>query len=353
MRRCGDQGARDLGRVRQDSRDLRGPARIAPGHPMDAGRERDRYPYGEMACAGGGVQGRQRRAVPHRIRLRQAGRCRGLLPRGRPLDADPRCARRRQGPAARALVPGDAHPPHRRGAERSAEARHRARHSRPVAAVRQMTGQEQRWPLEGVRVLDLGQLYNGPYDGFLLAHAGADVVKVEPPGGEALRDRGGGQPWMALAMLNTRQRGITINLKSERGRALLFDLARQADVFLENFAPGALARLGVRAEDLMAANPRLIYASGTGYGLSGPSRDNLAMDLTVQAVGGVMSINGTEDGPPLKAGLAICDFLGAVHLYSGIMTALYERSVTGRGRFVEVAMQEALYPALASNIAGL
>ena len=216
-----------------------------------------------------------------------------------------------------------------------------------------MTGQEQRWPLEGVRVLDLGQLYNGPYAGFLLAHAGADVVKVEPPGGEALRDRGGGQPSMALAMLNTRKRGITINLKSERGRALLFDLARQADVFLENFAPGTLARLGVRAEDLMAANPRLIYASGTGYGLSGPSRDNLAMDLTVQAVGGVMSINGTEDGPPLKAGLAICDFLGAVHLYSGIMTALYERSVTGRGRFVEVAMQEALYPALASNIAGL
>jgi CoA:oxalate CoA-transferase len=211
-----------------------------------------------------------------------------------------------------------------------------------------------RWPLQGIKVLDLGQIYNGPYAGFLLAHAGADVVKIEPPDGEALRKRGGGLGLpLSFAMLNTNKRGICLNLKDERGRALLVEMAQQADILLENFAPGAMDRLGVGPESLMKANPRLIYASGTGYGLSGPDRDNLAMDLTVQAVGGVMSINGPEDGPPLKTGLAICDFLGAVHLYSGIMTALYERSVTGRGRLVEVAMQEALYPALASNLASL
>ncbi len=208
-------------------------------------------------------------------------------------------------------------------------------------------------PLQGVKVLDLGQIYNGPYAGFLLAHGGADVVKVEPLEGEALRKRGGLGVPLSFAALNTNKRGIAINLKADEGKALLIDLAKQADILLENFAPGAMDRLGVGAAVLMEANPRLIYASGTGYGLSGPDRDNLAMDLTVQAVGGVMGINGPADGPPLKAGLAICDFLGGVHLYSAIATALYERSVTGQGRLVEVAMQEALYPALASNVAGM
>jgi CoA:oxalate CoA-transferase len=208
-------------------------------------------------------------------------------------------------------------------------------------------------PLRGVKVLDLGQIYNGPYAGFLLAHGGADVVKVEPLDGEALRKRGGLGVPLSFAALNTNKRGIAINLKAVGGTQLLIDLVKQADVLLENFAPGAMDRLGVGADVLMEANPGLIYASGTGYGLSGPDRDNLAMDLTVQAVGGVMGINGPADGPPLKAGLAVCDFLGGVHLYAAIVTALYERSVTGQGRLVEVAMQEALYPALASNIAGM
>ncbi len=208
-------------------------------------------------------------------------------------------------------------------------------------------------PLKGVKVLDLGQIYNGPYAGFLLAHGGADVVKVEPIGGEALRKRGGLGVPLSFSALNTNKRGIALNLKAERGKALLIDMAKQADVLLENFAPGAMERLGVGPDVLMDANPRLIYASGTGYGLTGPDKDNLAMDLTVQAVGGVMGINGPADGPPLKTGLAICDFLGGVHLYSGIMTALYERSVTGQGRLVEIAMQEALYPALASNVASM
>ncbi|MFT5390606.1 MAG: CoA:oxalate CoA-transferase [Gammaproteobacteria bacterium] len=209
------------------------------------------------------------------------------------------------------------------------------------------------WPLDGVKVLDLGQIYNGSYAGFLLAHAGADVVKVEPLRGDALRARGGGQMPLAFSMLNTNKRGLALDLKHERGKALLLSLVREADVLLENFAPGALERLGVGAEVLMAENPRLVYASGTGYGLSGPAKDNLAMDLTVQAISGVMSVNGPADGPPLKTGPAICDFFGGVHLYAGIVTALYEAAKTGVGRQVEVAMQEAVYPVLATNLTSM
>lgn len=210
------------------------------------------------------------------------------------------------------------------------------------------------WPLAGVKVLDLGQIYNGSYAGFLLAHAGADVVKVEPLRGDALRVRGsGGELPLSFVMLNTNKRGMALDLRSGRGRELLTRLVREADVLLENFAPGALARLGVTADALMEENPRLVYASSSGYGLSGPAKDNLAMDLTVQAIGGIMSINGPEDGPPLKTGPAICDFFGGTHLYAGIMTALYEAAVTGRGRRVEISMQETVFPVLASNLASM
>ncbi len=209
------------------------------------------------------------------------------------------------------------------------------------------------WPLKGLKVLDLGQIYNGPYAGFLMAHAGADVVKIEPLCGEVLRQRGGGDIPLSFSMLNTNKRGLAIDLKKQAGKELLIKLVCEADVLLENFAPETMERLGIGREVLIKKNPRLIYASGSGYGLTGPKRDNLAMDLTVQAVGGVMSVNGPEDGPPMKAGPAICDFVGGAHLYAGIVTALYERSRTGAGRVVEVAMQEAIYPVLSSNISSL
>ncbi len=212
-----------------------------------------------------------------------------------------------------------------------------------------------RMPLAGVRVLDLGQIYNGPYAGFLLAQAGADVIKVEPLRGDALRGRsrsGGSIPW-SVAALNQNKRGLALDLKSGAGKALLFDLARKADILLENFAPGVMDRLGCGARELQTANPRLIYAASSGFGMSGPDRDNLAMDLTIQASSGMMSVTGPEGGPPMKAGMAVCDFFGGVHLYSAIMTALYERSVTGFGRVVEVAMVEAALPVLTTNIGGM
>ncbi|WP_315832699.1 CoA transferase [Bradyrhizobium prioriisuperbiae] len=213
--------------------------------------------------------------------------------------------------------------------------------------------QRRNLPLDGVTVIDLGQIYQGPYATFLTARAGADVIKIEPLSGEPIRQRGTVSQGAAIpfAMLNANKRDVSLNLKSERGRDILKQLVANADVLLENYAPGVMDKLGVGWSVLSAINPRLIYASGSGYGLSGPDRDNLAMDITVQAASGMMSVTGFPDGPPVKAGPAVVDFLGGIHLYAGIMTALYERTFTGRGRLVEVAMQETVYPALASNLA--
>ena len=151
------------------------------------------------------------------------------------------------------------------------------------------------YPLEGVTVIDLGQVYQGPYATFLMAKSGANVIKVEPVTGEPLRAREkvGGGAVLPMAMLNTNKRDITLNLKSEKGKQLLIDLVKKGDVLLENYAPGVMDKLGVGADVLLQANPRLIYASGSGFGLSGPDRDSLAMDLTVQAVSGIMSVTGS------------------------------------------------------------
>lgn len=210
---------------------------------------------------------------------------------------------------------------------------------------------EQRLPLTGVAVLDLTHIYNGPYATFLLAMAGATVIKIEPQEGEHLRHRAeGGGASVPFAMLNSNKHAITLNLKTPRGKRILLDMAKKADVVVENFSPDALNRLGIGADVLRGQNPRLIYASSTGYGLSGPYRDFPAMDLTIQAMCGVLSTTGFPDSPPVKAGPALCDFFGGIHLYAAITTALYEREKTGLGRQVEVSMQEATYASLSSSI---
>jgi CoA:oxalate CoA-transferase len=193
------------------------------------------------------------------------------------------------------------------------------------------------YPLSGITVIDLSHVYNGPYATFLMAMAGAQVIKVEPLGGEHLRSRGNKKP-------------VTLNLKSEKGRDLLREMVARADILVENFAPGVMDRLGLGAAELHEINPRLIYGSSSGYGKSGPYRDYPAMDLVMQAMCGVMHTTGFPDQPPVKAGAAMCDFSAGIHLYAGIMTALYERSRTGKGRVVEVSMQDATYASLASNL---
>lgn len=207
------------------------------------------------------------------------------------------------------------------------------------------------YPLAGLTVVDLGQIYNGPYCTFLMAMAGARIIKIEAKGGENLRRRGvvGGAA-LPFAMLNSNKTFATLNLKTERGRQLLGTMVERADVLVENFAPGAMERLGVGYEALRKINTRLVYGSGSGYGRSGPNKDYPAMDLTVQAMAGIMNVTGFPDRPPVKAGPALCDFFGGVHLYGAIVTALYEREKTGVGRLVEVSMQEAVYASLASNL---
>jgi CoA:oxalate CoA-transferase len=207
-------------------------------------------------------------------------------------------------------------------------------------------------PLAGITVLDFGQIYQGPYCSLLMAKAGANVIKIEPLTGEPLRRRAAAEQSTTLpvAMLNANKRAITLNLKHERGRALLFEMTKRADVLLENFAPGVMDKLGVGWSVLNKINPALVYATGTGYGITGPDRDNLAMDLTIQAVSGIMSVTGFPDSPPLKAGPTLVDYMGGIHLYGGIMTALFERTRTGKGRLVEVAMQEAVYCSMASSM---
>jgi len=205
--------------------------------------------------------------------------------------------------------------------------------------------------LAGIRVVDLTRVYAGPYCTFLLAMAGADVIKVEPPQGDALRNRRGpGGAALPFAMLNANKRTVTLNLKAEQGRALLLRLAEKADVLVENFRPGVMERLGLGRETLRARFPRLIYAAASGYGSTGPYRDYPAMDLTMQAFAGVMDSTGYMDKPPVKAGAAIADFLAGAHLYGAIVTALMHRQAHGEAVATEVAMLDAVYLSLASSL---
>lgn len=206
-------------------------------------------------------------------------------------------------------------------------------------------------PLAGIKVVDLTQIYNGPYATFLMAAAGARIIKVEPPGGEMLRRRstleGASLPF---AMLNGMKESVVLDLKTEEGNDAIHSLLADADVIVENFACGVMERLGLGAETLQARYPKLIYASSSGYGNDGPYRDYLAMDLTVQAMTGIMHSTGFPENPPVKAGPALCDFFAGVHLYGGIVTALLKRDRTGIAHRVEVTMQDAVYPSLASSL---
>jgi formyl-CoA transferase len=213
------------------------------------------------------------------------------------------------------------------------------------------TLQPKSYPLSGVTVIDLSHVYNGPYATFLMALAGATVIKVEPSGGEHLRSRGDmGGAALPFAMLNSNKKPVTLNLKTERGRELLREMVLRADILVENFAPGVMDRLGVGAQALHKINPRLIYGSSSGYGTDGPYRDYPAMDLVMQAMCGVIDSTGFPDQPPVKSGAAMCDFMAGIHLYGAIMTALFERERTGVGRTVEVSMQDSTYASLASNL---
>ena len=207
-------------------------------------------------------------------------------------------------------------------------------------------------PLTGITVLDFGQVYNGPYCGFLLAQAGARVIKIESITGETLRARGRATAaTYPFTNLNANKECITLNIKTTEAQDIIKELVMKADVLLQNFAPGTMEKYGLGSEHLRALNPQLIYAMGTGYGsMEGPYKNYLGMDITLQAMSGAMSSTGEEGGPPLKTPAAFVDFLAGSHLYSGIVTALYSREQTGVGATVDISMQDCVFPTLSTVI---
>ena len=204
--------------------------------------------------------------------------------------------------------------------------------------------------LAGVRVLDLTQFEAGPSCTEALAWLGAEVVKVEnPQGGEAGRSLLGRQSGPSqnqdsyyFLLFNANKKSITINLKSERGLDLVKNMAKRADVMVENFAPGAIERLGLGYDVVHAVNPSIVYAQVKGFGTGGPYENNLAFDMIAQATGGVMSITGEPDGPPLKPGATLGDTGTGMLLAISILAALYRRRDTGQGERIEIAMQDAM-----------
>jgi len=209
-------------------------------------------------------------------------------------------------------------------------------------------------PLDDIRVLDLTHFYHGPYGTLMLSYLGADVIKIEPPGhGEGMRPlyrAPGREISIGFAILNVNKRSVTLNLKSADGRELFKRMLARADVVAENFAYGAMESFGLGYDVMRAINPRLIYATGKGYGISGPYRDLPAFDPVVQAMSGVLSTTGEPDGPPMKAGPAVVDMLGGIHFAAAILAAIRNRDRTGEGMMVEVALQDAVIPALTTHI---
>jgi formyl-CoA transferase len=198
--------------------------------------------------------------------------------------------------------------------------------------------------LEGVRVLDMTHVQSGPSATQLLAWLGADVVKLEAPTGDITRTQLRDLPdvdSLYFTMLNSNKRSITLNTKSPRGKELLTELIRRSDVMVENFGPGAVDRMGFTWERIQEINPRIIYTSIKGFG-DGPYTDFKAYEVIAQAMGGSMSTTGFEDGPPLATSAQIGDSGTGIHAVAGILAALFQRTHTGRGQRVNVAMQHAV-----------
>jgi len=197
--------------------------------------------------------------------------------------------------------------------------------------------------LEGVRVLDVTQVMAGPFCAMQLADLGADVIKVEPPGGDSTRRMAGavGSESAAFNAVNRGKRGIVVNLKSPSGRDACVKLARRSDILIENYRPGVMRSLGLDYETLSADHPELIYASISGYGQTGPDRERGGFDLVAQGVTGLMSITGEPGGPPVKTGIPVTDLGAALFATSAILAALYHRSRTGRGQFIDTSLVDA------------
>jgi crotonobetainyl-CoA:carnitine CoA-transferase CaiB-like acyl-CoA transferase len=197
--------------------------------------------------------------------------------------------------------------------------------------------------LAGLRVLDVTQVMAGPFCTMLLADFGADVVKIEPPAGDSTRSMpgGSGTDSPSFNAVNRGKRSVVLNLKTGGGRDALKRLARTADIFVENYRPGVLAELGLDYAALSALNPRLIYASISGYGQTGPDAHKGGFDLVAQGVSGIMSITGEPGGRPVKAGIPLTDLGAGLFALAGILAALEYRHRSGIGQHIDTSLVEA------------
>jgi len=200
-------------------------------------------------------------------------------------------------------------------------------------------------PLSGIRVVDLTRILAGPFCAGMLADMGADVVKLETPGiGDPLRGQGAtkdGLSWY-FAGFNRNKRSLSLNLRSDEGRAVLARLIAQSDVLVENFRPGVLAQMGFGEARLRQLKPDLVYCNISGFGTSGPYRDRPSFDFIAQAMSGFMSVTGTRDGPPLRAGPPLADLVAGLHGALGICAALVRRGSTGHGDTVGASLNNGL-----------
>ncbi len=208
-------------------------------------------------------------------------------------------------------------------------------------------------PLQGLRVLDLTRLLPGPYASLVLGNLGAEVIKVEEPGqGDPLRYLPLPDPRCTLfGMANGGKKSITLNLKVEQGRTILFDLARRADALLEGFRPGVMERLGLGYESLAEVNPGLVYASLSGYGQTGPYRLRAGHDLNYIALAGLLGITGAPDGPPVVPGVPVADLSAALWTALGIVATLLGRQHTGRGQYLDISLLESVTSLLTVPVA--
>ena len=208
-------------------------------------------------------------------------------------------------------------------------------------------------PLEGIRVLDLTRILAGPYATMLLGDLGAEVIKIEQPGtGDESRNFGPFKNDFSLYFMsvNRGKKSLTLNLKTPRGIELFLELVKGSDILVENFRPGTMKKLGLDYESLKPHRPSLIYAACSGFGQTGPDAHRGAYDMIIQGLGGIISITGEPDRPPVRVGTSISDITAAMFTTIGILSALHHRHQTGEGQFVDVAMLDGMVAILENAV---
>ncbi|SKC77050.1 CaiB/BaiF CoA transferase family protein [Maledivibacter halophilus] len=204
--------------------------------------------------------------------------------------------------------------------------------------------------LEGLKVVDLTSALNGPFCTMILADYGAEVIKIEPVGGEQCREWGpldekSGESGF-YCYVNRNKKGVTLNLKSEKGKKLFFDLVKDADIVVENYRGGVTKKLGIDYESVKKVNPTVIYASGSGFGQYGPITHRPCYDIVAQAMGGMINLTGFKDQNPVKVGPSVADHVAGIYLSVGVLLALHNREKTGQGQLVDVAMFDTIFSLL-------